>query len=152
MTRLEYILDKKYDIEITLQLLDRKNSENDKDNFLKSIGISQNFDPNGSKRELIISYADRKYLTLANFLTRTLSLYQDSWNEINDSFFAELEKLTEFKAAHNKFYCVLSIFNSGISNWGGDKVMRHWDRNPFTQRRITAHEIVISHFFFKAEC
>ncbi len=74
--------------------------------------------------------------------------YQKSWDEINDIFSAYIEKETGYKWFYKNYYCVISAINPGISNWGdGPKIIRWWYENAFAQRRVTAHELIISHYF-----
>lgn len=43
---------------------------------------------------------------------------------------------------------VVSVIHLEISNWGtSSKVVRHWKENPYFMRRITAHELILSHYF-----
>src|SRR3990167_8985137 len=89
----------------------------------------------------------QRYKILLKYLKKSSISYQQSWDEINNHFFQRLASLTKFPIQHHLFYCVVSAFNPGISNWGGNKIVRRWNYNLFTQRRITAHEIIISHIF-----
>jgi hypothetical protein len=74
--------------------------------------------------------------------------YQKSWDEINDEFSNYIEKQTGYKWFYKIYYCVISAMHPGISNWGREsKIVRLWSENPYTQRRITAHELIISHYF-----
>jgi len=89
----------------------------------------------------------QEYKTLSPYLKKTQKLYQKSWGEINDEFFKTVEKITGFPWKHKIYYCVLSPFYRGISSWGGNKIIRTWRENPYSMRKITAHELLISHIF-----
>ena len=81
------------------------------------------------------------------FLKYSKIEYQKSWNKINDSFSKYIEKETGYKWFYSRYECVVSLSLRGISNWYAPKVMRGWKEHPYTQRRITAHEIIIHHYF-----
>ncbi len=87
------------------------------------------------------------FLILKKYLVSTQKSYQSHWDEINNTFFCTTEKITGFSWKHPKYECVVSLYHVGISNWGGPKIARIWKENPFTMRKITAHELLISHFF-----
>jgi hypothetical protein len=82
------------------------------------------------------------------FLEESKKLYQKSWNKISKEFSDYIEKRTGYKWFYPKYECVVSVVHPGISNWGGaPKVVRHWKENPDYMRRITAHELILSHYF-----
>jgi hypothetical protein len=152
--KLKYIADQKYDALMIHQILSSKNgivdlkyqSENMNLDFenVKKISEAENYESIKSKIEEIVK---NRYSTSEEYLNLSIGMYQKSWDEINDAFFSRLSEITKFPIQHKTFECVLSDFHIGISNWGGNKIVRSWKENPFTQRRITAHEIIISHFF-----
>ncbi len=90
---------------------------------------------------------NRRYKETKKYLQKTQLLYQKSWDEINDRFFRTVEKITGYSWKHKNYYCVLSLFHRGISSWGGNKIARIWSENPYKMRKITAHELLISHIF-----
>lgn len=74
--------------------------------------------------------------------------YQKSWDEIGQEFSDYIEKETGYKWFYKTYYCVVSAVHPGISNWGDEpKIVRWWYENAFVQRRITAHELILSHYF-----
>ena len=89
----------------------------------------------------------QKYKTLLPYLKKTHKLYQKSWDEINDGFFKTVDKITGYSWKYKTYFCVLSPFYRGISSWGGNKIVRTWRENPYSMRKITAHELLISHIF-----
>lgn len=91
--------------------------------------------------------AKERYKGVVPYLNRSKSLYQESWDEINDDFFEVVEKITGYPWKYKIYFCVLSPFHRGISSWGGNKIIRTWEENPYTMRKITAHELLISHLF-----
>ena len=119
--KLEFTIDKQYDKKIA-----------------KSFGFS----------DRILKKIDEDYGTSLPFLESTKKIYQKSWNEINQEFSDYIEKETEYKWFYPKYECVVSVIHQGISNWGtAPKIVRHWNENPYFMRRITAHELILSHYF-----
>jgi len=121
--KLKFIIDKSYDLELLCQKSQKKD-----------LRVLENL-------------VNEKYRALLSYLKRTLKLYQKSWNEINKEFFEIVEKITGFPWKHKIYFCVLSPFHWGISSWGGNKIIRTWRENPYLMRKITAHELLISHLF-----
>ena len=89
----------------------------------------------------------QKYKALLPYLKKTQKFYQESWNEINDESFKAAEGITGYSWKYKIYFCVLSPFHKGISSWGGNKIIRTWRENPYSMRKITAHELLISHIF-----
>ncbi len=91
---------------------------------------------------------ESQYKTSLKFLEITRKLYQKSWDEIGDRFSKYIEKKTGYGWFYPKYECVVSVAHRGISNWGVEPVIaRGWKENPYSMRRITAHELIISHYF-----
>ena len=153
-TKLKFVLDKDYDREMIFVMLQNQNQaglvyqaekmEIDLELAKKIVKRDQSKEIDQEVKELV----DARYQEIHIFIERSKELYQGSWNEINDQFFARLKELTDFPFQHDSFECVISAFHIGISSWGGNKIVRRWNYNPSIQRRITAHEIIISHFFY----
>lgn len=81
-------------------------------------------------------------------LAYTVNEYQKSWDKINDHFSDFIEAVTEQGWTHEKYFCIVSPVHPGISNWdGSDRIIRWWKEHPLLMRRITAHELIIHHFF-----
>ena len=91
--------------------------------------------------------AEERYKGITSYLKETKVLYQKSWDKINDEFFKCVEEITGYPWKHKIYFCVVSPFHTGISSWGGNKIIRGWRENPYTMRKITAHELIISHLF-----
>ncbi|MBN2094416.1 MAG: hypothetical protein JW727_00055 [Candidatus Aenigmarchaeota archaeon] len=88
------------------------------------------------------------YKTSMPYLKLTRKLYQASWNKINNSFSTYVEQTTSYNWFYTKYSCVLSVLHEGVSSWAeGPRIVRWWRENPYTMRRITAHELVLSHYF-----
>lgn len=119
--KLKFVIDKKYDKEMA-----------------KAFGF-----PDG-----VLKKVDATYRNSLPFLELTKKLYQKSWDEINKEFSDYIEKETGYKWFYSKYECVVSVIHGGISNWGNaPKIVRHWRENPYYMRRITAHELILSHYF-----
>lgn len=88
-----------------------------------------------------------RYKRVGLYLNKTKKLYQKSWDEINNEFFRTVEEITGYPWKYKRYYCVISPFRRGISSWGGNKIVRIWSENPYLMRKITAHELLISHIF-----
>lgn len=96
----------------------------------------------------VIAQIDLSYTTTLPYLKLTKKLYQKSWDKINDEFSKYIEKATGYKWFYPKYECVISVIHKGISNWGiAPKIVRSWKENPYFMRRITAHELILSHYF-----
>lgn len=99
----------------------------------------------GKKWENIL---DEQYRTCLKYLVDAQKMYQESWDEINDTFSDYVKRETEYDWFYEIYECVVSFVHPGISNWGFEnKIVRWWRENPFYQRRITAHELILSHYF-----
>jgi hypothetical protein len=115
--KLHFIIDKNYDLQFTNSARDRK--------------------------DLV-----RRYRDCEAALKYTAKEYQKSWDKIGDAFSRYVEKTTGFAWKHKLYRCVVSPTHRGISNWdGSDKIIRWWLENPLAMRRITAHELILHHFF-----
>lgn len=119
--KLKFIVDKKYDIEMAKAF----KFSNDKIEFMESC-----------------------YKSSLKYLELSCSMYQKSWNDINDAFSKYIKKETCYDWFYPEYECVVSFTHGGISNWGtAPKIVRIWDENPYSMRRITAHELILSHYF-----
>ena len=114
-----------------------------KDDFLK---ISKVVDYRDIE-DFVLDLAKKKYEKHESEINRALEEYQKSWDKINDAFSSGIERITEHKWYHDKFKVVVSPFHPGVSNNGGDTVVRYAFENPDEQRRVTAHEILMSHIW-----
>lgn len=97
------------------------------------------------KRELE-KIVNQVYDQCLPYIEKSKESYQKSWDEIMDDFSATVEKLTK-PWFYKEYVCVVTHFCKGVSNWNGNIIGRSWKENPYTQRRITAHEIILAHYF-----
>lgn len=96
----------------------------------------------------IRDHFDDIYNNGLKYLEQARKSYQKSWDDIGRDFSDYIEKETGYHWFYPIYYCVVSITVQGVSNWGHEsKIMRGWQENPYSQRRITAHELILSHYF-----
>jgi hypothetical protein len=88
-----------------------------------------------------------KYSEIGNQLSESALTYSSSWEQITDDFSFIVKDITGCDWFYSNYICVVSAFHPGVSNWYGNKIIRKYGENPIKQRRITAHEIVLSHIF-----
>jgi len=99
----------------------------------------------GSKEAL--SYIDEQYKTSSKFIKIAKDLYQKSWDEIDKDFSEYIEKTTGYKWFYPEYKCVVSVIFPGLPAWWDiPLIFRHWKENPYFMRRITAHELIMSHY------
>lgn len=92
--------------------------------------------------------ASEQYDSFLSFIERTRKQYQESWSDIEKEFSQYIEEETGHPFYYDEYVCLLSCFQKGMSNWGNAPfIVRSWKENPFTMRRITAHELILSHYF-----
>jgi hypothetical protein len=117
--KLKYVIDKKYDKQFL---------------GLSSKVVRDNFDD--------------IYKNSSKYLKYTKQQYQIAWDEIGHKFSRYVVKETGYEWFYPEYKCVISVVNQGLSNWGHEPIIvRGWKENPYSQRRITAHELILSHYF-----
>jgi len=151
LMKLKFILDKKYDLEMINWVL--QNCPFNKIDFLiKELELEENYlkkmlFQEKNFKKILQQIVNKKYRLLKPYLEKTKILYQKSWNEINSPFFKTTISITNHPWKYKCYFCIVSPFLRGISSWGGNKIIRTWKENPYTMRKITAHELLISHIF-----
>ncbi|MEI7616522.1 MAG: hypothetical protein WCJ54_07385 [Actinomycetota bacterium] len=153
MSRLIFIQDKQYDSEMIYHMLNgkeevdyisRRNSMEIPERYARRIADASTYKDVGSLIRLI---TEKRYMEIGVKLSKKIELYQKSWDQMDSLFFTRLTRLTNMSIQFENYYCVVSAFHTGISNWGGNKIARHYDEDPLKMRRTTAHELIISHIF-----
>lgn len=110
--------------------------------------IDQEFDRNFIQNDTEELEFNAAYLRDRGALSYTKDAYQASWDQISDAFFSYIEKETKYAWNHTQYECVISSVHAGISNWDGSNcIIRWWKEHPLLMRRITAHELIIHHYF-----
>ena len=111
--------------------------------------LNPSYDLQFAKNSSVRARMKERYTRLAPALRYTKTIYQQSWDLINDPYAKLVEQITEHLWKHKRYECVLSVEHKGISNWdGSNKIVRAWYEHPLTMRRITAHELVLHHHFY----
>ena len=88
----------------------------------------------------------KTYKNLDPYMVSTKNEFQNSWDNIIEDFSNLVEKKTH-SWFYDEYICNITNYNPGLSNWNGNVVGRWWKENPYLQRRITAHEILLAHYF-----
>lgn len=150
--QIKFIIDQQYDTKMLWQIFkgdDPAGLESRAESMGIDIRLAKEINRSDSAetKEKVDQLAENRYQKLYPYIKRSCELYQESWDEITPQFFEVVEKVTGYPWFHEKFECVVSAFHPGVSNWGGNRIVRWWKENPYTQRRLTAHEILISHVF-----
>jgi len=145
--KIRFEIDKNYDAETFVFILQSSNQE--------SYSHTLKVDPRtiskirGGKLKDINKFTklvDETYDKCLPYIEKSREIYQESWDGIIDDFSGSVEKLTT-PWFYKEYICVVTHFLSGVSNQDGNVIARNWMENPFTQRRITAHEIILAHYF-----
>lgn len=149
-------IDKDYDEKMVLEFMPRGGKKNKQAlaDLLRIDADELNIvlkDKNLNLKKSISILVKNKYQKLLPFLKNSVSDYQKSWNKINDNFFKLVSIKTERPWKYKKYYCIVSAYHEGISSWGKNIIARRWSINADTQRKVTAHELVLSHFWTMLE-
>lgn len=146
--KLKFVIDAKYDSKMIWHMLqgddwkDRTKWMGLNEDLVKNIHTSTETKVENELNEFV----DKDYKNIKPFIEKSLQQYQASWNEIIEDFSQTVEQLT-YPWFYNEYVCVVTNFHPGISNWNGNLIGRWWKENPYVQRRITAHEILLAHYF-----
>lgn len=110
--------------------------------------IDKEYELGFAKDDLQKKAINELYDSRFELLKLTKELYQKYWNEIDDAFSKEVEKITNYSWPYERYDCVVTLYFRGFSNWGkGAKVAWYAYENPYRLRRWVAHEILLSNFF-----
>lgn len=110
--------------------------------------IDKDYDRQFCKGKKELAKLDELYRFHVKYMKYSQREYQKSWDEIDEDFSAYIERTTGYPWFYRTYSCVVSATQIGISNWGeAPVIVRGWKENPYTQRRITAHELILSHYF-----
>ncbi|MFA5131243.1 MAG: hypothetical protein WC467_02350 [Patescibacteria group bacterium] len=154
--RLIFKIDKKYDEAMILDIIPRDAKKNKPELAeLLRIDIEELADVLQNKKlslkKAVSILVNNKYKRISAYLKSSALDYQKSWDKMNDDFFKLVSTKTGQAWKYKKYYCIISAYREGISSWGGNIVARRWSINADVQRRMTAHEIVLSHFWTMLE-
>jgi len=149
--RLEFIIDPHYDFEMVVYMLRGKDWEYRATNMgldvelVKRVNISEGKELEKAKVELK-SVVLKTYSDNSDLMENARKKYQKSWDLIIDEFSSTVENIS-VPWFYNKYIVNVTHFNKGLSNWNGNVIGRWWKEHPDKQRRITAHEVLLAHFF-----
>lgn len=155
--KLIFKIDRTYDEEMLFEFLPAGNLNKNIDDVSEVLRIDKEDLEKKIKKyssdikKIVSSVVQEKFERILPYMKNSVKSYQKSWNSINDNFSSLVEKKTGVSWKYKTYYCVVSAFHEGISSWGGDTVARRWSINSDTQRPVTAHEIVLSHFWTMLE-
>lgn len=150
--KIRFVVNKDYDSKVFFSLLRSKHWENQIANSGISRELASKMHTAKTKKEIrslkeeFKEIANRAYDEYLPYIKRSKKLYQESWDEIVDDFSKTIAELTR-PWFYNEYICVVTHFCKGVSNWNGNIIGRIWREDPFIQRRITAHEILLAHYF-----
>lgn len=149
--KIKFVIDKDYDAKMVIHMLRGKDWEYRAQKMgFDMIFVKTLHNASEKQLELILKdfqkFVEEDYFKILPYMEKTKEFYQNSWNEIMNEFSETVEELT-YPWMYKEYVCVLTNYNAGISNWNGNKVARWWKENPYLQRRITAHEILLAHYF-----
>ena len=148
---IEFVINPEYDKKFVIVMLKgrdweyrAKNMGLDPDLVRKiNSGTAEEFEKAEKELSTII---DDIYRSLGPFIEKACNEYQQSWDKIIDEF-SDTVADTTVPWFYDKYIVNVTHFNRGLSNWNGNFVGRWWRENPDMQRRITAHEILLAHYF-----
>lgn len=151
--QVKYVKDKDYDTYMIWAML-KSNDPAGVLNRAKTMGLNKNIvnkvtdsDSYEDVARELGNITSARYSALANDFVSAIDSYQRAWDFINDNFFNGIEGVTGQKCKDQVYNVVLSPFHKGISNLGGNIVVRSMFEDPMEQKRITGHEILMSHLW-----
>ena len=154
--QLFFKIDKAYDYKMLLEFMPKTGTKN-RSSFAELLrtDLEEVNDILNNKKlkteDVIKILVDNKYKKISIFLKNSKNDYQKSWNKINNNFFKLVESKTKSQWKFKNYYCTVSAYHEGISSWGGNTIARRWSINADTQRKVTAHELALSHFWTMLE-
>lgn len=146
--KLEFVIDAKYDSKMIWHMLQGNDWKYraERMGIRDSLGKKIHDSKESETAEELENLVKKEYHRVLPFMEKTVQQYRLSWNEIIQDFSQIVEQLT-YPWFYEEYVCVVTNFHPGISNWNGNLIGRWWKENPYLQRRITAHEILLAHYF-----
>lgn len=151
--KIDFIVDKEYDKMYIFRmfqgndpagLASRAYSMGIDYDFAKEVQDAKNYSQIKPELDELVNI---RYNQIGNALQESVLAYAESWEPAIKDFSSVVTEITGYYWFHRKYVCVVSAFHPGVSNWSGNKIIRIYGEKPIEQRRITAHEIVLSHIF-----
>ncbi len=146
--KIKFVIDPKYDSKMIWHMLqgDDWKYRAERMGISDKLGEKVHTSQESKTTEELERLVKEEYDKVLPFMEKTRQQYQLSWNEIIQDFSQTVEQLT-YPWLFKEYICVVTNFHPGISNWNGNLIGRWWRENPYLQRRITAHEILLAHYF-----
>jgi len=152
--RINFIIDKAYDAEMIYWVLGHSHDPSGLASrsklmgidlsFAKKVSEAENYDAIRNKLNTLVDARYKKHLPQ---MKRSLKEYKISWEPITTDFAQAVVSITEHPFFYPDYTCIVSAFHPGTSEWYGHTITRMYGEDPYKQRRITAHEIVLSQIF-----
>jgi hypothetical protein len=146
---IKFKIDQNYDAEMVYFMLKSEDWRDRAVSMEIGLKLAEKIHDSKNQKEIqeeINKLVNETYERYLPYIKKTKDLYQQSWEEISEDFSNSVEELT-VPWFYDEYICVVTHFNRGISNWNGNLIGRWWKENPYLQRRITAHEIILAHYF-----
>lgn len=149
--RIEFKIDPHYDYEMTVHMLRGKDWEYRAKhmgldvNLVKKINQGEGKELKAAEEELE-TLVSNLYKDLGFAIEKARDGYQKSWDEIIEEFSNTVEEIS-VPWFYDTYIVNITHFNRGLSNWNGNVVGRWWREDADKQRRITAHEVLLAHFY-----
>lgn len=149
--KLKFQIDMEYDLTFVIHMLRGKDWEYRAEKMGLPVDLVEEVnradeEALGIVKKQLRKEVESKYTEVKENIEKALLGYQKSWDEIMDEF----SSLVEEKSVpwfYDDYICKLTHYNKGLSNWNGNTVGRWWREDYDKQRRITAHEILLAHYF-----
>lgn len=151
---IDFTIDKQYDAQMIYVMLGHTHDPSGLKSRSKRMGIDLSLAQRISKMKsweeasvVINELVNAKYEKVLPEMKKSVHEYGESWKSITAGFAEDVKEITGHAFFYPEYTCVVTAFHPGLSSWYGNEVARIYGKDPFKQRRITAHEIVLSHVF-----
>jgi len=146
--KLKFVIDSEYDSKMIWQMLQGDDWKYRAEKMEIGVDLAEKFHKSKKTEcaQELKKLVQSKYNEVLPYMKKTLQQYQVSWDEIIEDFSKTVEELT-YPWSYKEYKCIVTHFNPGISNWDRNIIGRWWKENSYLQRRMTAHEILLAHYF-----
>lgn len=149
--RIKFQIDLEYDLNGVVYLLRRSGWKSVAKEMSLSLSVAEKvYGANETELPIAIDFLRKEvtktYNELKPYMESAAKAYQESWEEIIDEF-SNLIEVRVHPWFYDQYICNITNYNPGLSDWNGNVVGRWWRENAYLQRRITAHEVLLAHYF-----
>ncbi|MFH0873889.1 MAG: hypothetical protein V1846_03605 [Candidatus Komeilibacteria bacterium] len=150
--KLNFEIDPQYDIQMFFQLLRQEHWASRVPGSGVPLDLAKQIHEATTEEELGRLYSQLESIAMEEYEKNRAAIekakegYKESWEPIIDEFSQTAEELTA-SWYFQEYTCVITQLCKGLSNWHGNKIARSWKEDLTEQRRITAHELLLAHFF-----